>query len=300
VSRFFVFCAVIFLVNPQVGSARGGEQTNGGDGVVADFYGALDMVIALMPPQLRYSESLSFKKDDFQNIRDRVFITSAPSVYVGQQEVMALNKPKSNPPEIVVSQRLWPVLGQENKYRLALHELLPIMGYADKGYSYSGWIAQRVMNLNKERSPAALFRSMRICDLWAIQNITWESLQLVIAQYSLAGMLEAGVLESCSPFYARIFEIGISPNVCFAEMGREGFSMTAFGYMLRGFLEIPDAVSSRRLFRESLYRMVELGADPQFKCHPNAPSACDILQQIDFGRVVNPERFDFLKERCER
>lgn len=73
-----------------------------------------------------------------QKLRE-VVVTVEEQVFYEGKEYTAINFPKMNPPQIVISRSLWQYTAKDYaKYELlVLHELLPVMGLIDDGFIYS-------------------------------------------------------------------------------------------------------------------------------------------------------------------
>ncbi|WP_415061503.1 hypothetical protein [Bdellovibrio sp.] len=284
------------LVLPSLGYSRGGEETNGGDGVVAEFYAVFDHIIDLFPEQLHYSDTTVFTRQDLQKIRMSIATTSAPSLYLNDKEVMAINRPFTNPPSIVISQKSWKDLNADAKQKLVLHEVLPIMGYHDQDYSYSSWISQRIF-LPETDGKLTSLQALRACRREAIQSLTWAHLQKLTSQYSQSDILNAGLYQGCSALYARLFEIGIPANTCIAETSDEMQFSTGLSFMIRKLKQEPEIFWESNAFKTYLERMIQLGADPKVKCHENDMSACDHYNSLK-AKYRPDDSFAFLERKC--
>lgn len=286
----------IFTLLPTQGFCRGGEETNGGDGVVAEFFFAFDNIISLFPEDLHYSETLVFTKKDLRATRQTVSVSSAPNLYLNDKEVMAINKPYANPPSITISQSLWKNLDFDAKQHLVLHEILPILGHQDKDYGYSSWISQRIFRSNSQGWLNTL-QALRACRREAIQSLTWGHLQRLDSQYSLNEVLNTGLYQGCAILYTRLFEIGVPANTCINETSDDMQFSTALSFMIRKLKQEPEIFWELDIFKSQVQRMIQLGADPHLKCHRNDLSACDHFSDLrDSHR--GDDSFEFLQKRC--
>lgn len=111
----------------------GGDMVgNGGDLVTIEFKRIIDDVISLVEEQ---DASLAIK---LEQAKERVSISSVENLVLAGNSVSALNFPDRDPPKIIIGQKAWKeVYEEEDRRRLVLHELLYIAGINDDQYWFS-------------------------------------------------------------------------------------------------------------------------------------------------------------------
>lgn len=120
--------------------ARGGsDETHAGDTVVMEFFDlarAQSQVLSQMPTDLLPSHQFSQNYSDTMN---EMVVTSKEAVYFNGQEVNAINYPRREPPEIVISRRFWSLTPEtyEQHDLLTLHEMMFLSGVNDEGFRVS-------------------------------------------------------------------------------------------------------------------------------------------------------------------
>lgn len=133
-----VFILVIITCSLAFGNG-GTDETHGGDIVVLEFRELLEQ----LKSTVRTIPSSYFPIADFASLFERkseeVLIRSEDRVFIGGDEVNAINYPRRNPPEIVISRSLWKYESlRHTEYRtLVLHEMLYLVGINDDGFLYS-------------------------------------------------------------------------------------------------------------------------------------------------------------------
>lgn len=127
---------VLFFSTYARATVTQGIETNGGDGIVAEFFETFDRVISnLNPSSLTADDKVMVKK--LQEVRSQVSVSTEPELWLNGIEVDAINQPSAVPPRIVISQKSWQRLLYPQKQHLTIHEMLPVAGYYDRDYKAS-------------------------------------------------------------------------------------------------------------------------------------------------------------------
>ncbi|MBK7890256.1 MAG: hypothetical protein IPJ84_05220 [Bdellovibrionales bacterium] len=131
----FIAVACVFIQQTPA-QARGGISSNGGDGVVSEVFDIARSIHRMLVQQKHKSVNV----DLFATTIENAEIFSQEKVYLGKDEVSAINTPSLQ--EIRVSQTRWKDLLEtpKLKYVLVLHEFLGLMGYDDRTFSISNKI----------------------------------------------------------------------------------------------------------------------------------------------------------------
>jgi hypothetical protein len=108
---------------------------NGGDSYVLEFQESADELRSILA---RPDCGVHVRLFELVDVMTRVRVTSEPRLVLRGREVDAINIPGYDP-QIVVSRERWDRIRGDRKLRirLALHELLGLMGYDDSQYQVS-------------------------------------------------------------------------------------------------------------------------------------------------------------------
>lgn len=130
---------IIYL---SLSSAIAGTETNGGDGLVAEFKSlAYELLKNLQEGNLNSNETeIVFKLTASMS---HIEIATAPMLLLDGKEVDAINQPQLQPAKITISHVGWARLNITQKRHLILHELLPVSNYYDKDYKLSSALAMK-------------------------------------------------------------------------------------------------------------------------------------------------------------
>lgn len=134
----FISCFLISQLSPPRALAVGGISSNGGDGVVSEFFAIARSLQKMLQQTHEKRIDLPLFSKTIQNAK----IYSKKQVFLHGQEVGAINTPKLQ--EIHISRKHWKTL-KENprlKYVLVLHEFLGLMGVEDRTFSISNKILE--------------------------------------------------------------------------------------------------------------------------------------------------------------
>lgn len=131
--KSFLSLLLISILSASPAALAGGISSNGGDGIVSEFFDiARNLQKALAQQNQRVVDA-----DLFAKTINSAKIYSQEKVFLGNKEVSAINTPALQ--EIYVSQVRWKGLAKtpKLKYVLVLHEFLGLMGYEDRTFSIS-------------------------------------------------------------------------------------------------------------------------------------------------------------------
>lgn len=142
-----------------------GQETHCGDPRIAEFFDiaqALGVKIQNTPDSVFPMDG--FKAIYSQKLRE-VVVTVEEQVFYEGKEYTAINFPKMNPPQIVISRSLWQYSVKEHaKYELlVLHELLPVLGLIDDGFVYS-------IELQKDINAFQTMNISKLVETYAVQS----------------------------------------------------------------------------------------------------------------------------------
>jgi hypothetical protein len=127
-----------------------GQEGHGGDIIVSEF-----LILATeVGESLKGLGNSILPTDTFVEQYEEALlntkVSSADRVYLGEQEVDAINFPYEDNPKIIVARERWldNRINNIQRKRLVLHEYLSIMGYDDQRYQLSYPIIKKIVELD--------------------------------------------------------------------------------------------------------------------------------------------------------
>ncbi|WP_413288665.1 hypothetical protein [Bdellovibrio sp. HCB337] len=166
--------------------SKAGIETNGGDGVCAEFLSVFDELV------VELSETLlsEYEKSVLQSVKQKrmiVDLKSVPELSLDGVPKDAINFPGLEKPRIEISQSSWARLSKNQKAQLVLHEMLPIAGYNDQNYILSSSFVNKTGGGRKRNIEIA--RSFLNCRYEELERVTTTDLQRIRLQnfYDLGG-----------------------------------------------------------------------------------------------------------------
>jgi|GEM_PF-4925680 hypothetical protein len=145
------------------GGEGGGQETNGGDGFVAEYLHVFDNLMKELPNKIILPNGKIIFKQRLINGRLESRYASVEYLILESIEKGASNQPYLTPPTITISRTFWKALTLEGKRLLTLHEQLFIAGYDDTDYSYSSAAYDRIVN-GQTYDKIVLNSSLATCD----------------------------------------------------------------------------------------------------------------------------------------
>lgn len=156
-----VFIFSCFAALPLMAASPEGIETNGGDGVSAEFLAILDQTLAALTDAY-LSEDQTILVEALASKRTVVAVSTAAELYLDGVEKDAINHPTLAPPRIIISRKSWSRLTAIQKKHLGLHEMLPLVGRPDQDYKLSSELANKLHHF--QRSNMEVQRAFFTCD----------------------------------------------------------------------------------------------------------------------------------------
>lgn len=196
--------------------SHAGIQTNGGDGIVAEFLAIFDNLYF----ELSHTNLNSDKVKGTQILaamnskRAHLELKSTPELSIDNIAKDAINYPELNPPLIEISQISWSRLSRVQKAQLVLHEMLPIAGYADHDYALSSWFINKT-NLGEDRN-GEIKRIFESCNSSELKNIKLFEIKRILEQRQIAlpHIVSKGI---CVEGLRLLIKAGWDLNLCHAS-----------------------------------------------------------------------------------
>lgn len=140
---FFIFLVLVLSFNQAYAvESQEGIETNGGDGVCAEFLTLFDYMVMELRDALLTTEEVKIMKVMIEK-RKIVELSSEPELSINGIPKDAINYPTLAKPKIVISQKSWARLTRLQKKQLVFHEMLPVAGFADKDYAVSSILVSK-------------------------------------------------------------------------------------------------------------------------------------------------------------
>lgn len=161
--KIFVLFISLILNLPllAIATVPEGIETNGGDGMAAEFLAAFDETLALLGDAY-LTDDQNKMIDVLTEKRALVTISTVAELFLDGVEKDAINHPTLVPPKIVLSRKSWSRLSPTQKRHLSLHEMLPIAGIADSDYKVSSLLVNKIHLI--ARSNLEISRAFFVCD----------------------------------------------------------------------------------------------------------------------------------------
>lgn len=187
---------------------RDGTETNGGDGFVADFFRVLDNTIKILDSKpLEDIEQLQL--NEIKKQRLNLEVISAPFVSLNGKDLSAINNPYFSPPRITISQKFWNGFSEEQKIQLVLHEILPVAGFSDQDYKFSGALMAKILPSSQDL--AAIYDLIDTCSF--VQILSFDVNTLKFAK-KLNYLIHSAALKGCSTFIRKAVDAGWDVDYC--------------------------------------------------------------------------------------
>ncbi|MEK2645836.1 hypothetical protein [Bdellovibrio sp. BCCA] len=190
---------------------RNGTETNGGDGFVADFYRVLDNTIKILNSKsledIEQVQLIEIKKQ-----RSNLDVISAPSVFLNDKELSAINNPYFSPPRITISQKFWQGFSEEQKIQLVLHEMLPVVGFSDHDYKFSGALMAKILPSSQDL--ATIYDLIDTCSLSRIDSFDMNTLKFA---KKLNYLIHSAALKGCGTFVKKAVQSGWDIDYCWKQ-----------------------------------------------------------------------------------
>ncbi|WP_413288994.1 hypothetical protein [Bdellovibrio sp. HCB337] len=212
--------------------ALDGQETHGGNIVLSEFWNHHNFITSTLAqcPTAQANDLATLWLKNTQKAEVR----SAWRVFIGanfDQEVVASNTPKADPPSIFISESLWPKLTEIEKTKIVMHEVLPILGYVDTAYDYSTQLYEVYFKcLVPKATRGSLTTEIFRCNKSAIDS--WGASEMAVLGPS--GMATAA-MQQCLPAILKLQSYGRRLSSCFADYNPYGvtesfFNIAVFAY----------------------------------------------------------------------
>ncbi|WP_413290720.1 hypothetical protein [Bdellovibrio sp. HCB337] len=213
---FFTFAGLIFSLSSSAAlKTLDGQETHGGNVILAEFWSYHNQVTATFNACPRSIENPLVNTWLKQVVQTE--IKTQPQVFVGannEQEVVALNMPKRNPPLILISETKWPALSSLEKIKIVMHETLPVLGVTDDDYIFSGQLFDSYKNCTSPKySEQEILFSFLICNKASIEKLEGAD----ILSLNPAKAMTIATYTNCLPAVRKLQDYGGSLKLCYGN-----------------------------------------------------------------------------------
>lgn len=208
---FVIFFALHTLSARAALHAVDGQETHGGNVVLADFWKRHHEITAELS---RCSAGSSSSEANLWLNKDvGVEVKTAPRVFIGKnqdQEVVASNSPDANPPQLIISESRWITLNEVEKTKIVIHEALPILGLIDDSYEFSSYLYSTYSQcLTPSRSRRELTTLIAFCQAPLIEQ--WGPAEMSVLT---PGTVAMAAYYHCFPALKKLMDYSFSLATC--------------------------------------------------------------------------------------
>ncbi|WP_413288995.1 hypothetical protein [Bdellovibrio sp. HCB337] len=269
--------------------AMDGQETHGGNIVLAEFWkhhNYITNTLALCP-----TAQLDDLASMWMNSKKQTLVKTTPRVFIGatsDQEVVASNTPKADPPSIFISESLWPKLTEIEKTKIVMHEVLPILGYVDTSYDYSAQLYKVFLDcLLSKPTHSSLMTVIGKCEEASIEN--WGHAEMSAMRPITAMSLAA--YQHCLPAIVKLEAYGYHFGSCntdeIPERQDSHLSSAIIGYY-PGYVR-SDVFMDFLLASKTSYLKAE--------CDPGFAQACKDIKTRSSGLDKPPQKLVALAKK---
>lgn len=257
-----------------------GQETHGGNIVLSEFWSHHNYITSTLA-QCPRAEGDTLASIWVTNIQ-KTEVKTAPKVFVGaklDQEVVASNSPKANPPLILISESRWPQLNEIEKTKIVIHEALPVMGYLDTAYDYSTQLYSLFMDCVVPRETnTTLIRAIVSCEP-SIER--WGPAEMKALRPATA--MSAATFHQCLPAILKLEKYGNRIGACNTDSipsQQDSFLDSAIvGYY-------PGIARSEAVLD---YILASKTSDLAADCDPHFATACKSIRAVMARYSVSPK-----------
>lgn len=188
----------------------GTEIQNGGRTEVAEFKSLASEVIYSFETSVLLDKREIFVTDFLETVNKSV-VNCESDLFINGEPKDAINYPMRNPQLIKLDCKKWPNLSLLNKYRLAIHEFLFLVGVDDSTYEFSRILVKEFFKNSEQQSFASgkLLHAITICDVEGAN----ESLSFGANIYYRNNLgytpIRVALETTCLPMIEQLIEMGV-------------------------------------------------------------------------------------------
>lgn len=219
----YIFCILctMFTFNllaaegnqPSTGGGNGGggwRESFGGDSSVMEFK-HLAKEVAYVLKTNNYTNFFGLNVSKLKNIVNESVVECGSDLILDGAPKDAINFPNSNPQKIILDCNKWRILSTSQKYRIAIHEYLPLSGINDSSYAYSEEMFH-YFSKNKHSSYFAasdLVMMISHCSLERFREFTDLGGNVFIKTSTGVNLLQIAVDFSCDNIVRDLIDSGL-------------------------------------------------------------------------------------------
>lgn len=196
---------------PSKGSGVGGwRESYGGDATILEFkYFAKEVAYVLKTQG--FTNSFGFNINNFSIAVDASNVICADDLQLDGVSKDAINYPHETPQRIMLNCEKWKKFSPQEKYMLAIHEFLPLIGIIDTTYQYTSEIYV-FFNISKSGSNQTLQMLMDAaldCNETNFDDFVTRNGNVFMLSIFRLNALHTATVSGCLPIMRKLIDLGV-------------------------------------------------------------------------------------------